>query len=70
MIRYRNSPIDDFDDDEYLDTCLGCGGTTWAHRGVLAWDQQAQGCIAPQLCPRCWRAQGYAWPTPLSGGPT
>lgn len=50
------------DDDEYLDTCLGCGGTTWAHRGVRTWDQATEGCIAPQLCPRCWQSQGYPWP--------
>ncbi len=49
-------------EDVEVDTCLGCGRVTWAHRGVLAWDQKERGSIAPQLCPKCWKAQGYQMP--------
>lgn len=56
--------LDEFDDDgdESVDTCLGCGGTAWAHAGVRAWDATRERSIAPQLCPRCWQQQGYPWP--------
>ncbi|QIN95354.1 hypothetical protein PBR31_00043 [Xanthomonas phage PBR31] len=53
----------DDDEDIDVDTCLGCGRATGVHPGVLAWDQRREGCIAPQLCPRCWIDQGHPWPS-------
>lgn len=50
------------DDDCDIDTCTGCGMAYGIHAGLSAWDRDRERCVAPQLCHRCWRDQGYAWP--------
>jgi hypothetical protein len=54
------------DDDCDVDTCVGCGRAYGPHWGLSAWDRDREGGIAPQLCHRCWRDQGYAWPERLT----
>lgn len=56
--------VDDFDDEDVdVDKCMGCGHYyAYAHAGARAWDQEARGSIAPQLCRRCWKQHGYPWP--------
>ncbi|SEI41609.1 hypothetical protein [Paraburkholderia diazotrophica] len=54
------------DEDIYVDTCTGCGRAFGAHAGLASWDRDREGGIAPQLCHRCWREHGYAWPESLT----
>lgn len=39
-----------------IDVCQGCGRYYSPHRHLLAWNSQD---VAPQLCGKCWRDQGY-----------
>ena len=67
---YWNEPDHDWregdDDDCDVDTCVGCGRAYGPHWGLSAWDRDREGGIAPQLCHRCWRDQGYSWPERLT----
>ena len=51
------------DDEDYdIDVCEGCGCYYGPHRGLTEWNRALEGTVAPQLCARCWRQEGYTWP--------
>lgn len=57
---YKPCECDDLD----IDVCQGCGRYYSPHAGLNNWSRAMDG-VAPQLCARCWRDQGYAWPERL-----
>lgn len=55
--------VRDEEGDDDIDVCMGCGryyGST-NHRGLQSWtrDPNWPNEVAPQLCMKCWREQGY-----------
>jgi hypothetical protein len=50
----------DYDDD--IEKCMGCGGYYGQHPGLRFFERKDDRDVAPQLCAKCWRNQGYPWP--------
>ena len=53
--------IDDEDDyDIDVDICLSCGKYHGIHAGYKKWNLNND-TVAPQLCFKCWKEQGYSY---------